>query len=449
MEMTAPSQWQEPSILPTPGRDPGAEPGRPPPGEGQLPKPDVPLDITLSCCGKRLNAAQARRMMLLLVLGVLALLVVLVATAVSILTREPTKADGTLPIGGLSGGVGSRRTCAQQPCLNGGVCSEDSGCAGGFGCDCRGTGYVGETCALELDACYSFPCAHGGVCADRVSSDGYECSCAEGWDGENCVEEADECESSPCLNGGRCVDERGAYSCRCDSGYTGENCEGTPARACSRSEDDCNAKEGCRPAPGSGDTQAAQDACAAWASAGRPGTAASCRAISGCVYTAQSRGQCVGDGPGVHHCECNPGAHPSSPHASCPSRADRGWVWAGWSGETCATQSDRCVVAGAAAGGGSPSPCANGGSCVDMINDFECLCAAGFAGPTCALDVDECASDPCCGRGSIGCTDGADSYACQCGKTPPCPPPPRWTLPKPKRKPALRWLAAQVMASRE
>ena len=50
-----------------------------------------------------------------------------------------------------------------------------------------------------------------------------------------------------------------------------------------------------------------------------------------------------------------------------------------------------------------------------MINDFECLCAAGFAGPTCALDVDECASDPCCGRGSIGCTDGADSYACQCG----------------------------------
>ena len=62
MEMTATSQWQEPSILPTPGRDGGAEPGRAPPGEGQLPKPDVPLDITLSCCGKRLNAAQARRM---------------------------------------------------------------------------------------------------------------------------------------------------------------------------------------------------------------------------------------------------------------------------------------------------------------------------------------------------------------------------------------------------
>ena len=77
-----------------------------------------------------------------------------------------------------------------------------------------------------------------------------------------------------------------------------------------------------------------------------------------------------------------------------------------------------------------------------MINDFECLCAAGFAGPTCALDVDECASDPCCGRGSIGCTDGADSYACQCGEHPPCPPPPRRTLPKSKRKPALRMVSA-------
>jgi len=31
------------------------------------------------------------------------------------------------------------------------------------------------------------------------------------------------------------------------------------------------------------------------------------------------------------------------------------------------------------------SPCANGGTCTDGVNDFTCTCAAGFQGKTCLL----------------------------------------------------------------
>ena len=32
-----------------------------------------------------------------------------------------------------------------------------------------------------------------------------------------------------------------------------------------------------------------------------------------------------------------------------------------------------------------PYPCLNGGTCLDLINDFECMCAAGFSGTYCHI----------------------------------------------------------------
>ena len=29
------------------------------------------------------------------------------------------------------------------------------------------------------------------------------------------------------------------------------------------------------------------------------------------------------------------------------------------------------------------SPCANGGTCEDLVDNFECTCAEGYTGPTC------------------------------------------------------------------
>ncbi|XP_076126121.1 protein crumbs homolog 2b [Alosa pseudoharengus] len=109
----------------------------------------------------------------------------------------------------------------------------------------------------------------------------------------------------------------------------------------------------------------------------------------------------------------------------------------------CGVNADRCLEA----------PCQNGGSCVDMLDDYRCLCPStpliysgkncselhdpcasvdcpgcvstpgtdeyqclcdeGFVGPDCSENVDECASDPCTGTKSL-CVDGANGYECHC-----------------------------------
>ena len=35
----------------------------------------------------------------------------------------------------------------------------------------------------------------------------------------------------------------------------------------------------------------------------------------------------------------------------------------------------------------SPSPCENGGTCTDLVDDFSCDCAAGFIGETCETSI--------------------------------------------------------------
>ncbi len=57
-------------------------------------------------------------------------------------------------------------------------------------------------------------------------------------------------------------------------------------------------------------------------------------------------------------------------------------------------------------------PCANGGTCVDGINSFTCLCRAGYSGAQCTTDINECASTPCQNGGT--CVDAVNSFSCQC-----------------------------------
>ena len=52
--------------------------------------------------------------------------------------------------------------------------------------------------------------------------------------------------------------------------------------------------------------------------------------------------------------------------------------------------------------------------CVNKIGGFDCVCPAGFTGPACELDLNECESNPC--HPSSTCINLSSTYA-QCGKT--------------------------------
>lgn len=57
-------------------------------------------------------------------------------------------------------------------------------------------------------------------------------------------------------------------------------------------------------------------------------------------------------------------------------------------------------------------PCLNGGSCQDQVNGFSCVCAEGYSGNTCEIDIDDCAPNPCQNGG--GCTDQVNGFSCAC-----------------------------------
>ena len=81
---------------------------------------------------------------------------------------------------------------------------------------------------------------------------------------------------------------------------------------------------------------------------------------------------------------------------SCPS---------GYVGNRCEILVRMCVQ----------RPCANGGRCIDLPNNFKCICAEGFYGPFCNQDIDECQQkgDDACENGGT-CVNRKGSYMCVC-----------------------------------
>ena len=56
--------------------------------------------------------------------------------------------------------------------------------------------------------------------------------------------------------------------------------------------------------------------------------------------------------------------------------------------------------------------CINGGTATGFIGDCGCLCAPGFSGTNCEVNINECAPIPCVNGGV--CSDGIASYSCAC-----------------------------------
>ncbi|XP_071823083.1 uncharacterized protein [Apostichopus japonicus] len=114
--------------------------------------------------------------------------------------------------------------CANQPCVNDGVCSVNPTAPGGFTCNCV-LGFSGLRC--EDDPCANAPCVNGGVCSvNPTVPGGFTCNCVLGFSGLRC--EDDPCANQPCVNDGVCLVDPtvpGGFTCNCVFGFSGLRCE--------------------------------------------------------------------------------------------------------------------------------------------------------------------------------------------------------------------------------
>ncbi|XP_071152754.1 adhesive plaque matrix protein 2-like [Mytilus edulis] len=59
----------------------------------------------------------------------------------------------------------------------------------------------------------------------------------------------------------------------------------------------------------------------------------------------------------------------------------------------------------------SQNPCSNGGKCLELSKDFQCVCTIGFTGERCQY-TDHCSSSPCKNGGS--CSSNILGHVCNC-----------------------------------
>lgn len=195
-------------------------------------------------------------------------------------------------------------------------------------------------------------CHHGARCSPSSNFLDFACTCGLGYTGRLCDEDVDECVvSSPCRNGATCRNTNGSYHCVCAKGYEG--------RDCVINTDDCAS---CKYLP-------------------------LCRSHS-CSFCAYSRTVSLGAGR-VTEDRCARLSSVVLTRGLTPLLRYRNY--------------DRIFVS---------VPCQNGGTCLDGIGDYTCLCVDGFGGKHCEIDVDECVSAPC--HNGATCNQYVNSYTCTC-----------------------------------
>ncbi|KAK1785538.1 hypothetical protein P4O66_018902 [Electrophorus voltai] len=309
--------------------------------------------------------------------------------------------------------------CSSSPCRNGGTCVDEEN---GFHCLCP-AGFHEPYCYSHVDECGSSPCVHGSC---REDPNGYRCDCEPGWIGKNCDMDRNDCLPSPCQNAGTCIDQLNGFTCKCRQGFRGNLCQ-VNINECASSPclNQGTCVDGvasftciCEP-PYSGPT------CAEVLTPCLPNP---CANHALCTHTPDYLD---------YQCNCQPGwqgqlcnidvnectSNPCKNRGTCTNKLG-GYVCScrsGYVGTNCETDVNDCMPMALVFCNAltlhpylrPPSdPCLSGGSCTDGINTFHCTCLPGFAGPQCAVEVNECQSAPCRNGGT--CTDYVNSYTCTC-----------------------------------
>ncbi|KAI1900651.1 hypothetical protein AGOR_G00052110 [Albula goreensis] len=298
-------------------------------------------------------------------------------------------------------------SCASLPCQNGGTCIQTEE---GYACLCPTETllYMGKDCEELYDPCTFVDCPN---CTSVLGSEGYICSCPNGFTGPNCTLRTSSCDSSPCpAPRTECVEEEDGYACRCPTGYGGEDCQ---AAAGDCTVEPCLNNGTCEPL-----ADEAGHECQCGSGFGGPRCEED---LDECLSHPCQNGAICMDGVNSYQCFCVPGfqgyhceidinecaSRPCENNGTCINGKDRYSCECllGYTGVNCEVEVDECAS----------NPCQNGATCHDYVGLYACECLVGFEGLDCEIDIDECTSAPCLNEGI--CNDLVDSYECDCSNT--------------------------------
>uniref|UniRef100_A0AAY4E4J3 Notch receptor 3 n=1 Tax=Denticeps clupeoides TaxID=299321 RepID=A0AAY4E4J3_9TELE len=288
-------------------------------------------------------------------------------------------------------------------CLNGGLCLNTHG---SFRCQCQ-PGYSGRTCEVPTLPCAPSQCLNGGTC-HQTSDHAYECACLPGFEGHNCEINVDDCPGHKCMNGGICVDGVNTYNCQCPPEWTGQYCA-EDVNECLMQPNACHNGGTCFNTIG-GHTCVCVNG---W-------TGDDCSEnIDDCATAVCFNGATCHDRVASFFCECPVGktgllchlddacvSNPCNEGAVCDTNPLNGRAIctcpAGYAGPRCEIDINECLS----------MPCQNDATCLDRIGEFTCICMPGYTGTYCEVDVDECESNPCVNDGI--CKDMVNGFTCTC-----------------------------------
>ncbi|XP_068760013.1 mucin-like protein [Montipora capricornis] len=337
-------------------------------------------------------------------------------------------------------------------------------------CVCQ-NGYTGTFCEADLDACKENfqPCYPGVQCIDLkppANESGFDCGpCPDGLtgDGVECTD-IDECATNNGSCGQNCLNNHGSFQCDCDAGYLLNSqdkkscddinecglgsggcmqiCENTlGSYTCKCDADfkvdpanpkDCIAKDLCpENLIGCEDICLLSDGkeeCACRKGYALQQEGKTCKDKDECESFEFNRcDQRCNNTDGGYVCSCVDGYTLDADNFTC-NDIDECLLFThecqdesmrcenkpgsydcvcgeglNWVDDKC-QDIDDCLLNG----------CANGGLCVDGVNNYSCICPVGYTGDLCETDIDECStSSHNCDVKAV-CTNTKGSYVCTC-----------------------------------